>query len=278
MPFMPPPSLFAGTAPPYDGPLYGTGEYWNQPDLPIPTPTPYKESPWTSPANAWPGVTPALRNTTPALRGTTPATFFSGGGGNTQRFGNVTITSNRPAPRPPLPAGTVPYAQLANLVNQFMTQQAAMPLQSNLPGYTGMREQQSKNILSQLQGDVPQDVITQILQQAAERGIMTGAPGGPNANSAYLRALGLTSIGQQQLGQQGLNQAIEQTPVPEIWNPMSLYVPEYLANQELEQATGAGSGGTGGPRGVTRTPWNSYLFPNQNQGNQTPLGTLPGWS
>jgi hypothetical protein len=53
----------------------------------------------------------------------------------------------------------------------------------------------------QLQGQVGSDVVAQLLQQAAERGIMTGQGGGPNTNAAYLAALGLTSTGQQQAGQ-----------------------------------------------------------------------------
>jgi hypothetical protein len=134
--------------------------------------------------------------------------------------------------------GAIPGLEtgIASGVNRFMTQQAQLPFVSNLPLYSQMRGQQSQNIMSMLQGDVPGDVINQIMQQAAERGIATGSPGGPGANSAYLKALGLTSLGLQQQGSQLLGGAIEQTPVPQLWNPISLYVPERTARKELEVA------------------------------------------
>lgn len=136
---------------------------------------------------------------------------------------------------------------LASSVNTFMQGQAEMPFLMNLPNYKAMQGQQSQNILSMLQGDVPTDVINQILQQAAERGIATGSPRGPNANAAYLKALGLTSLDMMGKGSQLFGQAIEQTPRAELWNPMSLYVPERLAKQELSAAKeGAGQGGYSG--------------------------------
>ncbi len=154
-----------------------------------------------------------------------------------------------------------PYMKLAQQANQFMTQQAAAPFISNLPDYQGMVGQRSTNIGSQLRGEVPQDVQRLLSQAGAERGVATGmGAGSPNANAAWLRALGLTSIGQQQLGQQGLTQAIADTPIPEIWNPMSLYVPERIAQLELAAAKSMAK-----PiqiaRGVTFTP-------NQNYGQQ----------
>jgi hypothetical protein len=117
-----------------------------------------------------------------------------------------------------------------------MTGQAVAPYLANLPNYANMVGQRSENIGQQLEGELPQDVLNQIMQQGAERGIMTGASGSNNANSAMLRALGLNSLQMQQQGSQGLTQAIADTPVPEIWNPMSLYVPTVLGQQELDAA------------------------------------------
>lgn len=134
---------------------------------------------------------------------------------------------------------------VTNAINVNQQQQAELPFLMNLPGYAGMRQQQSQNILSQLQGDVPTDVIQQILTRAAERGISTGTPGAPNANSAYLRALGLTSLDLMKTGSEGLSAAIEQTPRSELVNPWSLYVPQTLAIQEEQAAQ----------RGQSNTPW-----------------------
>ena len=136
------------------------------------------------------------------------------------------------------PGGTnnAPNAGLAADVNQFMTNQAVMPFTTNLPGYANMVGQRSENALSMLKGQIPDDVITQISQGAAERGIMGGMPSSPNSNAAYLRALGLTSIDMMGEGSKQLSQSIADTPVPELWNPMSLYVPQTLAAQNMQYA------------------------------------------
>ena len=80
-------------------------------------------------------------------------------------------------------------------------------------GYQVGLDKEMANIQAQLSGQVPQDVINVLGQQGAERGIAMGSPGAPNANAAYLRALGLTSIGQQQQGLQNLSSVIQQVPI-----------------------------------------------------------------
>ena len=86
-------------------------------------------------------------------------------------------------------------------------------LLKNLPGYQQMLATDTGNIQNNLSGQVAPDVIAQLQQQGAERGISTGSPGSPNANSAYLRALGLTSMQLQQLGNTQLTAAMGRTPV-----------------------------------------------------------------
>lgn len=54
---------------------------------------------------------------------------------------------------------------------------------------------------SQLRGELPQDVINQIAQRAAERGVATGMPSAPGANAAYLAAIGSNSLEQVRHGQ-----------------------------------------------------------------------------
>lgn len=84
----------------------------------------------------------------------------------------------------------------------------------NLPGYHQMLGQDVANIYANLGGQVAPDVINLLQQQAAERGIATGMPGvGGVGNAAYLRALGLTSLQLQQLGNQQLTAAMARTPV-----------------------------------------------------------------
>lgn len=134
-----------------------------------------------------------------------------------------------------------PQFGLAGQTNSFMSGQAALPYRMNLPGYGANLQQATQNTGNLLRGQVPLDVLQQIQTAGAERGVATGSAGSPNANAAWLRALGLTSLGLQQQGQQNFSQQIADTPVPEIWNPMSLYVPQVLAQQELDAAI-AGTG------------------------------------
>lgn len=129
-----------------------------------------------------------------------------------------------------------PYADLASSVNQFMTSQAQAPYIQNLPNYMQSVAQRSANTGQMLKGEVPTDVVNQIMQQAAERGIAGGAPSSQNSNAAYLRALGLNSLQMMQQGSQQFSQEIADTPVPELWNPMSLVVPQTLAAQEQAAA------------------------------------------
>lgn len=130
----------------------------------------------------------------------------------------------------------VPHSQLAAETNLFNSGQVNDFYTRNLPGYSANRTQQSGIIGQQLAGQVPGDVVNQIIQQAAERGISTGLSGSPNESAALLRALGLSSIGQQQAGMENLDRSIQQTPVPELFAPQSLFVPEMLAGQELRAA------------------------------------------
>lgn len=83
----------------------------------------------------------------------------------------------------------------------------------NLPNYMNMVGADVSNIGSNLAGVVSPDVIQQLQQQAAERGIGTGTAGSQNSSAAYLRALGLTSMQLQNLGHTQLNEAIARTPV-----------------------------------------------------------------
>lgn len=102
---------------------------------------------------------------------------------------------------------------------------AALPFEINLPGYESNLNQAATNTSQELQGQVPQDVQALLQEQAAERGVATGqSPGSPNTNAAYLQALGLTSLGQEQQGQSNLAQLIGETPTGPGFNPSSMFV------------------------------------------------------
>lgn len=123
---------------------------------------------------------------------------------------------------------------LAGQLNAFNTAQAAGQYQANLPLYNQLNQQASSNIASNLAGKLPQDVINQIQQQSAERGITTGSPGGPNSNAAYLSALGLNSLALQNQGQQQFSQAVARTPTGQMLNTSNFLVtPEQQQQAQL---------------------------------------------
>lgn len=76
------------------------------------------------------------------------------------------------------------------------------------------------SVLANLHGQVPQDVINQLQQGAAERGIGTGQSFGdsPNANAAYMRALGLNSEQLQAEGQQQYGNLLGHFPMAAPFN------------------------------------------------------------
>ena len=124
---------------------------------------------------------------------------------------------------------------LASNLNTFNQGQILGQYNMAIPNYAALTQTASGNAMQQLEGQVPTDVINELLQGAAERGITGGMPGSDNSNAAYLRALGLTSIGQQQQGMANLHQLTADAPIAQIFNPASMFVtPEQ--QQEAQMA------------------------------------------
>jgi hypothetical protein len=120
---------------------------------------------------------------------------------------------------------------------------AATGLESNLPNYENMLGSAVQNTSSDLAGQLPQDVINQITQEGAERGIATGQGGNsPNANASMLQDLGLTSLDLQNTGMSNLSTLIGETPQGAQFNPASMFVTpeqEQSANQATQNAMAA---------------------------------------
>jgi len=95
------------------------------------------------------------------------------------------------------------------------------------PGFQG--------VLSNLAGQLPQDVVNQIAQRSAERGISTGgAPDSPNLNAAYLRSIGLNSLQQQQLGQEQYGNLLSR-----FQQAAPFDISSFLVSPEQQQAANA---------------------------------------
>lgn len=140
-------------------------------------------------------------------------------------------------PDPTKTAGAALAGSVANLdqaknygrgVNKFMVNQYT----GRVPGYKDMSAQSSENIAAALRGEVPQDVIDQLAQSAAERGIMRGVPGSQASNADYLRGLGLTSLGLQKYGEEALTGATHRLDQVAQFNPL-MYA---TSPQEMQEA------------------------------------------
>ena len=123
----------------------------------------------------------------------TPINAWSGSLTNPAAYGSV------PAPTQPV---STSGAATGNAIA------AGQEVNSQLPGYTQDLSNVGANITALTSGQVPADVIEQLQQQGAEENAVTGA----GSNAAYLKALGLTSLGLDQTGQQDLQSILTSLP------------------------------------------------------------------
>lgn len=179
-------------------------------------------------------ITPAPAN----LGGTSQSSTLGGGIGGW--LGDV-YGSKYGIPNPVATAGSAISGNIGNLsgiydltvgADQAAAAGAQSELLANLPDYSGMLNQATTNVGQELQGQLPQDVVSQLQSNAAERGVAGGfGVNSPNNNAAFLRALGLTSLGEMQQGQQGFGQLVQETPQGPQFNPSTMMV-----TPEQEQA------------------------------------------
>ena len=162
------------------------------------------------------------------LRTVQDLTGVSSGSGSGSDITGQTIANNL--------ASGPNLASLTNLVNQLNIGAQQQANAARIPNATGLETQSSANIGSELSGTLPQDIITQLGQQAAERGVAIGSPGSDNTQSSLLRALGLTSLDLQQLGQQNLTAAYGRNPVAKLFDPTTQLITPYQQGSLNNQA------------------------------------------
>lgn len=123
---------------------------------------------------------------------------------------------------------------MINQINQN-AQQAANA--GRIPGGAALEAASSKNIGNALSGALSQDVVNQIGQRAAERGVGSGSPWGANTNADYLKAIGLNSLQLQGTGQDWLTAALGRNPAAPIFDPSKLLItPTQATGFGLDQA------------------------------------------
>lgn len=143
-------------------------------------------------------------------------------------------------PDPDATAGASTDENLANLpgnltlagkVNTFNQGQLLNEYGMAIPNYANLTAQESGIVGSEMAGNLPQDVVNQLTQRAAERGIGTGIDS-PNANAALLAALGLNSLQLQQQGFGDFGQMITQAPKAPLFNIQS----QFTTPQDIQAA------------------------------------------
>lgn len=103
-----------------------------------------------------------------------------------------------------------------NLAGQLSGGQQGMllsQLESALPGAGQARAMNMKNIQALLSGQIPSDVLSNIVNFGAERGIAAGTPGSPVNEAGIMKSIGLEGLGLEQLGASELLQAQSNAPV-----------------------------------------------------------------
>lgn len=163
---------------------------------------------------------------------------------------------------------------------------------NQLPGYGLDVAGIGANVGSEIQGKLPQDVIDQLTNESAARGVANGT-GAASVNQDLLKTLGLTSLNLTQLGQQGLNTQLGMLPGAALYQNPNFY-PGSAQVQSADQQNkvnaaapnpqaaamaalhAAGSGyGVGSVGGVSLPPatTTSSVFPSAPTSNPT-LGML----
>lgn len=113
---------------------------------------------------------------------------------------------------------------------------------ARLPGYSDLATANSANILSELRGELPQDVINLIGTNAAERGVAGGIGGSQFSNAEYLKALGLTSLGEKEKGAKAYDAALGRIKDIPTFDPSTMFTsPTDMYNAKLTANTFAAS-------------------------------------
>lgn len=110
--------------------------------------------------------------------------------------------------------------ELATDINRFNQDQLNASMEEASPGFRDLRKSQRGIIASQLMGEIPEDVQSQIQNQAAARSLGGGYGSSGIGNMALARNLGLTSLEMQAAGMGNADRWME-------FGRRSLMAPQY---------------------------------------------------
>lgn len=130
---------------------------------------------------------------------------------------------------------------LAAQINAFNLAQQRKQYEASFPNYAQTEGQIAANIAAGTRGELSEGTLRNLSQAAAQRGVLTGQPGGQagptRVNMDYLRTLGLTT---EQLQQNAINQLAAYnatSPRTALYNPATMMVsPTDMYNAALQQA------------------------------------------
>lgn len=120
--------------------------------------------------------------------------------------------------------------QLGTGVSNYGENQLTANYNAAIPNYSALATQSSANIGSELKGELPDDVVRQIINQAAERGIATGTSNSPNAGASLLSHFLGTSLDMTNLGERNLSGAVARSPIAQPFD-----ISRMLVNPEQAQ-------------------------------------------
>lgn len=117
-----------------------------------------------------------------------------------------------------MPAATALAGQSAE------AQQAIMDriLEKVIPGYSAMQKQRSSNTAALLRGELPSDVQSKVMRNAAEKSVAGGFGGSGFGRNLGLRDLGLTSLDAITSGGRMFQEEISGTPMAKVVSPLDL--------------------------------------------------------
>lgn len=169
--------------------------------------------------------------TRPAVTPTLPAYPGLPGRDYSPAYGGVPAVSNPLATTKEAIEGNVALLPDLKQLGRGANAQLFGQYTSRMPGYSDIAAQSSENIGSLMKGEIPADVLYQIGQQSAERGVGQGVGGSQFANSEYLRALGLTSLDLQQQGEKDFSGAMGRLKDVPFFDATKMFVsPEGMWN------------------------------------------------